>query len=202
MSNLRRRRGQSDLKRRSGTKPERTRALVVTEGRVTEPRYFSNLARHLRATGTVVRPADFQGAGSDPVNVVEAALAKVERAGNFDEVWCVFDVDEHARLGEAIDLAKSHGFRVAVSNPCFEIWLIWHIKDWTKHCSSQELKRHARSVEATDDDLLRRFPYLCYPDALKRSERSGVPVPDNPGSRVCEVVAMMSGQAKDGCEID
>jgi hypothetical protein len=49
-----------------------------------------------------------------------------------DEVWAVFDRDTHPRFDEAIALCKKHGVEVARSNPCFEVWLILHIRDYQK----------------------------------------------------------------------
>lgn len=47
----------------------------------------------------------------------------------YDEVWCVFDVDEHARFQAARELAQRKEIGLAVSNPCFELWLILHFRE-------------------------------------------------------------------------
>ena len=39
-----------------------------------------------------------------------------------DQVWAVFDRDEHPRFDEAIALCDGHGVLVGRSNPCFELW--------------------------------------------------------------------------------
>jgi hypothetical protein len=48
---------------------------------------------------------------------------------DYDEVWCVFDVDEHPKLNEAGQLASARGIELAVSNPCFELWLLIHFRE-------------------------------------------------------------------------
>jgi hypothetical protein len=50
-----------------------------------------------------------------------------------DEVWCVFDVDEHPKLAEARDQANANGIQLAVSNPCFELWLLLHFQEHRAH---------------------------------------------------------------------
>lgn len=48
-----------------------------------------------------------------------------------DQCWAVFDVDHHqdAKLSTAAKTATSRGFRLAGSNPCFELWLLLHLTD-------------------------------------------------------------------------
>lgn len=64
-----------------------------------------------------------------------AAGAKAEayRSGDpgaaFDEIWCVFDRDDHERFQDACTMARDNGLRLAVSNPCFELWLLLHFRD-------------------------------------------------------------------------
>jgi hypothetical protein len=47
----------------------------------------------------------------------------------YDEVWCVLDVDEHPKLHEARQLANARGIELAISNPCFELWLLLHFRE-------------------------------------------------------------------------
>jgi hypothetical protein len=118
----------------------RHRILIVSEGEVTEPIYFRDLGRRVRTQLeiTVVGPAGV------PVSVVQKAVdmkKKAEIAGKkqqdsfipFDEVWCVFDVDEHPNLTQAINRAKTNNIGVALSNPCFELWLVLHYQDQRAH---------------------------------------------------------------------
>lgn len=55
-----------------------------------------------------------------------------------DQVWAVFDRDEHPRFEKAVALCKKHGVSVARSDPCFELWLILHERDYNRPCSRQE----------------------------------------------------------------
>jgi hypothetical protein len=113
--------------------------LVVTEGKVTEVSYLRALKVILKRSFELPSiPTDH----GDPLTLVE--LAKQKRTDlegdakrmrdpktRLDEVWCVFDRDEHdaPRLSQAIDNARAAGIKVAFSNPCFELWLLLHFRD-------------------------------------------------------------------------
>lgn len=114
------------------------RFLLYCEGEVTERDYFQDFSRFLRSPLVEVKVASEWR--KDPKRLVE--LAKGARADadrearrahddslRYDEVWCVFDCDEHARLKPAIDQATSLELGLAVSNPCFDLWLLLHFQD-------------------------------------------------------------------------
>ena len=130
------RRGRSLARRRARLEP-RLRLLIVCEGRVTEPRYFRALRHEYRNSLVQI---DILPEGGVPKSLVEYALERVAVARrearrnrdpylNYDEVWCVFDVDNHPNLAEARQQASDNGLKVAISNPCFELWLLLHFRD-------------------------------------------------------------------------
>lgn len=45
-----------------------------------------------------------------------------------DVIWCVFDRDENsdAALQKAKQVAMKEGYRLAYSNPSFELWFLLH----------------------------------------------------------------------------
>ena len=59
-----------------------------------------------------------------------------------DEVWAVFDRDEHPRFDEAIDTCSGSSVRVARSNPCFEVWLILHFVAYNRPDGRHEVQKH------------------------------------------------------------
>ncbi|MCP2333134.1 MULTISPECIES: RloB family protein [Actinoalloteichus] len=187
--------GRDSLSRSRGNRNERRRILVVTEGKVTEPTYLTELRRRLRATGVSVSVVP--GKHSDPSRVVDTARTQrdnAKRAGEaFDSVWCVVDVDDHRGLADAIRDASRARLKVAVSNPCFEIWLLWHCEDQTGAISSKALrKRVERYLDGKR--LLPTFPYGAWGEACRRAAMDNPAVPPaNPGSGVGELVIEMSG---------
>jgi len=59
-------------------------------------------------------------------------LVEAERAFNlqpFDERWLVLDVDRWPshRLADVCQRALAKSYRLAISNPCFEVWLLLHV---------------------------------------------------------------------------
>lgn len=119
------------------TRKPRRRLLVACEGKRTEPDYIEGYRRLVRNPLVEVVIAGEQG---DPKRVVEMAKmrkraaeeeAQRERDGylDFDEVWCVFDRDDHQRFHDACCMASSNGFELAVSNPCVELWLLLHFRE-------------------------------------------------------------------------
>jgi hypothetical protein len=60
-----------------------------------------------------------------------AAKAAGEKDDNlaYDSVWCVFDEDDHPAVGEASEMARDNGIRLAISNPCIELWLLLHFSE-------------------------------------------------------------------------
>jgi hypothetical protein len=57
--------------------------------------------------------------------------ARRERDVNlvYNSVWCVFDVDDHPHISDARQMAADNGIELAISNPCFELWLLLHFRD-------------------------------------------------------------------------
>ena len=103
------------------------RVLIVAEGAKTEPHYLEDLVNYYRLNTANI---EVVGTGADPQTVVRRALAirdKEQGQGErYDQVYCVFDRDQHARFSAASIQATDHGLRLARSWPCFEYWLLLH----------------------------------------------------------------------------
>lgn len=168
-----------DLRRRGPVRDPLPLILVVCEGRVTEPQYVE--AFRLAHGANTVR-VHVESPGGDPQALVEAAIrlrdgstrrAKRERDANlaYDEVWCVLDVDEHARLGSARSLARESGIALAVSNPCFELWLLLHLAEQGAHIERKRAATLLRKHLPLYDKHV-RFEDLSagYGDAVRRAE--------------------------------
>ena len=76
----------------------------------------------------------------------EAREAKKERGRAHDQIWCVFDRDEHPNFTEAVSLAHDHGINLAVSNPCLELWFLLHFEDQTAHIERGEAQDRAEGL--------------------------------------------------------
>lgn len=141
------------LSRRRPFVDRRPGVLIVCEGEKTEPAYFKDLV-HEEAVRLV--HVEIVKSGGVPRSVVERAVeikreakraAKRGRDANleYDEVWCVFDVDEHPNLPEALDQAKANAINVALSNPCFELWILLHFQDQRGHIERDKVQSACRT---------------------------------------------------------
>jgi hypothetical protein len=140
--------------RRAPFREPKPRILIVSEGEITEPEYFRAFAKACRNPRVDVEIATEHGVPRTVVEVArdrkkegaqEAAREKDDNLA-YDSVWCVFDIDEHPRVGEAKEMARDNGIDLAISNPCFELWLFLHFAEnpgmQDRAAIKQKLKRH------------------------------------------------------------
>lgn len=139
------------LRRKIGRRPPKIRITIVCEGRLTEPSYFSDLARHCGALVAIDLVLE-RGAGV-PLSVVDKAIELLAPKGGAgdsfeerDQVWAVFDRDVHPRFMEAVNKAEAAGISVAYSNPCFELWLVLHYRDNDGPATRHGIQKVLRSL--------------------------------------------------------
>lgn len=152
--------GPISLRRDIDTHEPRRTFKVFCEGERTEPDYLSALRDESDiydvASVRIQIAEDPQGAV--PYTLVSAAVEfksrSSEEAGEIDEVWCLFDVecpDNHPKLQEAVDLANQEDIRLAISNPCFELWLALHFEDHTDCLTTAAAVKLRRGHDGSDD---------------------------------------------------
>jgi len=129
------------LIREGGFKEAEKLFILSYEGKVSEKKYFEDFRKSdifndsgLIEIISLKRP---KGKGSDPINV-KKLLQKAKREYRFkdtDEFWLIIDRDDwesihnHSFEGLVIDCKAENNFFLSMSNPCFELWLILHLKD-------------------------------------------------------------------------
>ena len=111
--------------------------------------------------------------GKDPSAIYKRCL-RVLKQDNFDQGIIVVDVDQHERLEEMLDdCRRSPHVNALVSNPCFELWLLWHATDRRGYTETRECVRLARINNLTGDkDLNTKFPIASFPEAAKRAQQA------------------------------
>jgi hypothetical protein len=72
---------------------------------------------------------------------VQTAVSKKKAPHDYDQIWVVFDVDEHPGVPEAKKQAKDNNLMVAISNPCFELWALLHFQNQTGFISRHDAQR-------------------------------------------------------------
>lgn len=188
-------------RRSVGTDAIKYSLLVFTEGEATENEYLTHYKRLQRQT-TTVEIDDFHGT---PLALVKQAAEtkrrnerQAKRKGRaHDEVWCVFDVDEHPDLADALCQAHDNGIKVAISSPCIELWFLLHFCDQTAHIHRHKAQRRAKEFgceKRLDKKVLVRLQ-AGFTEAKRRAQQldtkhegDGSPQYENPSSNVWEII--------------
>lgn len=116
-----------------------------------------------------------------------------------DEIWCVADVDEYD-IGAAATAATRSGVELAVSNPCFEVWLLLHLCATTRQFADyRDVRKELNRVLPGYDKARLRFPDFssgvgsAVTRARRLDEAAGAGTPPNPSSGVWRLVARIMG---------
>jgi RloB-like protein len=63
-----------------------------------------------------------------------------------DQVWTVFDRDQHQFFEESIELCTRVGVNLGRSNRCLEVWLILDVEDFHRPDDRRQVCRHLYSI--------------------------------------------------------
>lgn len=142
--------------------------------------------------------------GTGPEKVVDYAKQLAREDGSWDEVYCLFDRDDHVHYQAALAKAQSldkqiktrHSKQVVrfapiPSVPCFELWFLLHYEAITReeHRSSihQKLKVHLPDYHKARTDMYRKTSARLH-DAVGRAavlrKRKHETGNDNPSTEV------------------
>lgn len=114
-------------------KPFRDASLIIiaTEDSNVDPKYFEDLAMKYRNSNIIVKVLRRNTTASSPRHIIDS-LNEYKKNINLrtnDEMWLVCDVDKWgARLSEVISECIKKNYFYAVSNPCSDIWYLFHLK--------------------------------------------------------------------------
>lgn len=137
-------RARRDFIRRSGFR-DASLVVVACEGAVTEPEYFQGLKsqeHNPRLHVEILQRSD--PSLSSPAHVLRqlVAFAAEYAIRQGDQLWLVLDRDSQSWNDEMMsDVASEcwrRDYQLAVSNPCFEVWLLLHFED--VQCQSEQCK--------------------------------------------------------------
>lgn len=162
-------RRRQELQRKQARRAGYDRILIVSEGSKTEPLYFGEIrtAYRLHTANVEVRPSAL---GTAPIQVVQYARELFEKGDRhkhiapraFEQVYAVFDRDDHDSYLGALQLAESLDgklrndakqavrFKAIASVPSFELWLLLHFEDIQAPLQRDEvmqrLKQHSPNM--------------------------------------------------------
>lgn len=151
--------GRGEIERR-GSKPRRTKPviLIVTEGEKSEPKYFEHFRTRQNNVEVRVVPNSKNGGKTDYLNLIRKAsrICKDDDLSpkSGDSVWIVADGDvnyqaadaikkKNAALTQARATAEKEAYSLLISNPCFELWYLLHLRYTTAHLPDYDAVKKA-----------------------------------------------------------
>ena len=156
------------LKRSPDSRRPKRLFTLFCEGRNTEPAYFEALRRSCADTLVEV---DSHGGIGVPMTIAERAVEFARERGlhprsrkkkdsyeRDDEVWAVFDRDEHPKFNDAVALCEGGGVGVGCSSPCFELWLILHEQEFDQLRNRHEVQRKLQQLRPEYDRSGQKVP--------------------------------------------
>lgn len=129
--------------------------LVVCEGENTEPKYLRWFERQCRNISVRIEIPKERGTPKRLVEIAKQlkneALANAvsfkDESYKYKEVWVVSDCDEHPYIPDTVQMARDNDIKLAISNPCFELWI------WLHFYSNPGMKNHYQMQKTLKDKL-------------------------------------------------
>lgn len=121
------RKAKNPIKRRKVKRESYDCVLIVCEDSDSTPSYLEAIRDDLKLNGANIKICGKE-CDSAPISVVNYAIKLKKQDDGYDQVYCVFDRDQHPTFSDALQKAKSKKIEVIVSIPCFEYWLLLHFE--------------------------------------------------------------------------
>jgi hypothetical protein len=130
-----------NFRRESNCRQAKNVYVIATEGEKTEPQYFNGLKNHYRNPRIYVKVLDRSTSASSPKHIIRT-INKIRKDFDFkrdDEMWIVIDKDRWSArmLSQVATQCNQKNINMALSNPCFEVWLLLHLKDMSEYSDSK-----------------------------------------------------------------
>ena len=104
--------------------------IIATEDRYAPDQYFGMFGSH-KVQVKVLETLNGQSAPQYVLERLDKFKKKYDLSDE-DELWLLLDVDRWVKPTQLIAVcpeARQKGYQLAISNPCFEIWLFLHFAD-------------------------------------------------------------------------
>jgi hypothetical protein len=141
--------------RRSSYRDPYTLFVIASEGTETEPAYFTALQAYIQKTPQlnrivkieVLSRRDKGDTHSDPHQIIELLDEFKENyvLKSDDELWLLIDRDhrqsatEKRKIANIRRLCEQKGYQFCISTPCFELWLLLHLKPLSSYDMATQL---------------------------------------------------------------
>ena len=143
-------RQRAQLERKQNKRDSYDRILIICEGEKTEPLYFDEIRQFYKLNTANIRVMQ-SAYGTQPQKVVDFANDECLKTKRWEQVYCVFDRDDHPGFHNALqsvaaldqkyknDLKQPIRFTAIPSIPCFELWLLLHFDGITREIHRDEV---------------------------------------------------------------
>lgn len=150
-------RERQEIFRDSKTEEKQKIIVLAFEGNETEQIYFEDFMSDEQFNEELIylhllkRPkTDTNSAPNHVFNKLKKEAKDEYNFASDDELWMIIDKDRWKNIPAIIELSKKQeNIFVAVSNPCFEFWILLHIKDY-KTLTAQEIKDLSKNAKVTN----------------------------------------------------
>ncbi len=179
----------SNLRRPTSTRDERWTMLILTNGERAERDYLNGLKLQY---GRALSFANVIFDNKAPAALVAKAAA-MRREDFYNEAWTVCDVDEF-EVSKAVVDGQREAIEIVWSNPCFEVWLIIHLREGCPPLQNgrdaeSKLKQLLPSWDKSKLNFADFQPHVRV--ATERASRLGSAPDDNPSTSVGKLVAFL-----------
>lgn len=123
-------RKKKDFTRKPGFRDSKL-IIIATEGEITEYQYFMGLKENIHNSRVHVEILKREDPSKSAPDYVIKTLDEFRKTFNYekdDEFWLVIDVDrwKEKKISEISQKCIQKNYFFAISNPCFELWLLLH----------------------------------------------------------------------------
>ena len=141
--------------RRSSYRDPYTLFVIASEGTETEPAYFTALQQHILKAPElnrivkieVLSRRDKGDTHSDPQHIIQLLDEYKQKyvVQTDDELWLLIDRDhrqnatERRKIADIQQLCNQKGYQFCISTPCFELWLLLHLKPLSDYDATKQL---------------------------------------------------------------
>ena len=122
------------------------KVFIACEGRKTEYKYFKGVMEYRNRLSIspfieVIPVRHEFRTGSNPLQIYTEAKQALQQSDHYfsaiDTLCIIVDRDKHSfqdyQYEELLQKCKEEGFFLAISNPCFELWLLLHYSDLSEY---------------------------------------------------------------------
>lgn len=184
--------------KRNETTLRHDRLFIIACDDTYAPKQYFDFSQISRIQVYVVQTEDGTSAAR---HVIDRLLEFKRNCEEDDELWMLLDTDHYTRKGhirsfkDAIKKARKNGVKIALSKPCFEIWLLLHhvnestVTDLNNALETEKRLRDTLGEYNKTHLKPEHYPISSIPNACIRAERldagvSGGDIPNANTSRV------------------